>query len=1701
MQNHRSPHEYLESLYADAEEDQSEPEQPLLLSSKLLSSALARPSFAEKSQDHRLFTLNSHPSKNEVKVEEAGSGFRRNSAGPLTSSSRHLSPLHGTSDPQQLLDDVMERIDRCTIEYEQCMMETSQAQELVKKVQAEIENLRAEERELLDCKPPAADRLHKVQHWLEVRHMTLQVQQELAETKQFELLSVEASLRQAETELDRLADSKQELGATQNLDSSLRSKAASRLQDWEVRSARMILQRLEDKVALIEDVTAKHEEDRSRVLDAAEEGRTAAKERLKVGMEKIKRNQQRGEAALAQTNETRRQAVMNLKSNLTAVKQDVAQKAGVYRMLQKQKKEVQEREFQDLLDQGLNPYEVYRKREVDTQLARQQKDILDNISSRQAIIASQLALEEEAHAREVADKEVRKREAEKLQKELGIAAAEQRTEEYMLRSTKAHVSMLDTTGHYVIEPSKATMFKTKDFGLGRADPALLEEMQRIHPNVGPKDLLMPSRYRDDARSLLRGSSSRKSRALDDIEGALDLNSDDDDDSEDSPPGTPKSRADEKDGNRKGNHGHWKVLETKPLTKFEVLAMDKAKSRHRENIGRSKIMMGRQFTGDAFMPTPSLVIFKDFDINSTYKQKVTITNRSYEKNTYKVVQVPPEYGDVLQVTYDLPGYIATGVSGEITITFTPKQNEDIETQIEMLADTGPFSIPIRCLTKKADLKLSCSLVDFGPGVTLGESTQKTFTITNSGALALDFSLSSAAGDKDAGEGRLVTAPSLSRSQMMGGGKRLHIGDFIAQPSTGSVPGYGSATITIQFAPSQSGPSSEPLSVIFKALAQGRRPPSVPPASLQLIGKGQDVPVFLEESVIDFKCAMVDHTYRVYLQIRNGGKTAMKVSVVNRHDIAEFFSFSPDFGFCQGGEAFPIKIQFCPKASMTTLCAKYLVDAERGVFEIPMKLHVPDQQLPVTFLLRAQVTSSDLIFEPPSLDFGSCIMNENTALVLRITNPSTLPQTFGFQGPMPGVTISPNDGFGHILPGETLERIVSFQPSIPGPQSLVITARTLAGRSFSLPLTSIGVQPNISVSHNRIRFPATSLNDVSMVSLMLRNNTDHPQAFEFGLPLDAGELCFCPHVGEIPPQSNFRVQVEFSPRPSPSSLDTLDSTEAPSSIRDMDEEDEAQPSDSSKWYRWKQIAATCFIRPNSHSRPFSAQSRPASHASIREGSSGESRGNDLGTSLSSMSLEGYAGTRGGMQQLSLNIETCAVLPDIALKTPLPEIPDKGMFELDFGPVPVGQLVTRVIEICNQGQDIVPIKVDPLQAAEVFGHVNALRPLSPGGTFRSLLSFCPQERMKYMEVLTFHGVRMSVKVALKGLGIAPELKVEPKEVLGPEGVDMGDVFVGEQAEKKIVVTNVCPFPLAFSMLFRGVPDPNPQMKPPFFARPSEGELAQGESAEITLVFQPSNSRPYFRDLLTIHVPNQQEMLTVPLTGRCWSEGLFIAGPEYPIPNEDPFMEDKFIQLVADRAAQEVMASSQGLAAGGKPTTPPSKAGAAAGKKSAPAGSTSLTSTSSKPQQLVLEFPDPLYLNEIAMVTFEVGSLKSQLGGAPGELIFYDISPAMKGTGWSIVEGTKIALAAGERKKVTVKYSSPAQVSSNMAAFFGHNEFMELNLGSVLKGGLPAPGPEGTRQVNIRFRALLKPTSRPEGGILPASILNASSVEAASAGATKKK
>lgn len=78
-------------------------------------------------------------------------------------------------------------------------------------------------------------------------------------------------------------------------------------------------------------------------------------------------------------------------------------------------------------------------------------------------------------------------------------------------------------------------------------------------------------------------------------------------------------------------------------------------------------------------------------------------------------------------------MSAGLSTTITITFTPQLNEDIESYLPILSETGQINIPLICTCKKALISVEEDEIDFG-NVIFGEQCTKYLKLTNSGALS-------------------------------------------------------------------------------------------------------------------------------------------------------------------------------------------------------------------------------------------------------------------------------------------------------------------------------------------------------------------------------------------------------------------------------------------------------------------------------------------------------------------------------------------------------------------------------------------------------------------------------------------------------------------------------------------------------------------------------------------------------------------------------------------------------------------------------------------------------------------------------------------------------------------------------------------------------------------------------------------------------
>ncbi|NXH25090.1 CFA74 protein, partial [Myiagra hebetior] len=185
----------------------------------------------------------------------------------------------------------------------------------------------------------------------------------------------------------------------------------------------------------------------------------------------------------------------------------------------------------------------------------------------------------------------------------------------------------------------------------------------------------------------------------------------------------------------------KVPKAEDPTQLAIRAMRKktAEKKMEElqtGILHKQTVPGREHKGCAFHSKPSCIHFKDFDVGQIYKKKIVLTNASYSVNYCRLVGISECLKDFISVHFDPPGKVSSGMSCEFLVTFKPMINEGLEGEVMFMAQTGSFSVPLKCTVKTCILALDKELVDFG-SLVVGETISRTISLTNSGALGTRF----------------------------------------------------------------------------------------------------------------------------------------------------------------------------------------------------------------------------------------------------------------------------------------------------------------------------------------------------------------------------------------------------------------------------------------------------------------------------------------------------------------------------------------------------------------------------------------------------------------------------------------------------------------------------------------------------------------------------------------------------------------------------------------------------------------------------------------------------------------------------------------------------------------------------------------------------------------------------------------------------
>ena len=843
---------------------------------------------------------------------------------------------------------------------------------------------------------------------------------------------------------------------------------------------------------------------------------------------------------------------------------------------------------------------------------------------------------------------------------------------------------------------------------------------------------------------------------------------------------------------------------------------------------------KQTKGQPFVSDPAVIVFRDFVVGETQNIPFTLMNVSFARNTYKVRGFDKEYEALFHLNFSPPGYISPGVSAKLSLDFTAKINAPIKCSLHFLAETGPFDVLVECYPKSVNIQIEPFDV-FNIGmVTLGEEKEQSILIRNSGALQATWRVQLESTTDD------PQCLTLAEAE-----------DGILQFSLkhGVTNGYSSSTIKVNFRPSR--PCNLKFILKFSFYSSNNEFESFE-KELPLQGIGADVPVYLENDKLDFGVCYFNELYRATLVAHNRSNLSQRFAIETPPHLDKYVEFMPKVGFVQAMSTLHISV----KLRTTNKFAQHFPQYEKTAV-IPLRMSVINQVLPIDFSLSFTPSSLKLSFDPPSLDFGTFLTTECKELPLKITSSLQLPCNFGFVRLPNGVSIRPFDGFGVIMPNETVEVFVCFQSQLAKKHTFPIQIATLQGQKFSLLCTANIVQSPISFSQTDIEFEATPLGTESSFKLVVNNNKHQPLDFEFETPED---FLFDPVVGTVQPNSKTPVLITFRPN-------------VPLQQPEVKQEDE--PPNLSR-------TGSSTVKKDVKKHPPKTHHKDKKKVESEEPEEGPKQiiSPDFTYRIYEKSIACFwrSGNNNGRHHVFL--KAAAVLPTLfvtkvtigSIVKKSEDFIDLALNKVNYGVVATGQYLDCSIEIKNVIKKTLAIDyICERGSFEVLTPSFEIRPLQSAEV---KIRFSPCANMKYkstVQIMCPERPNTRITLLLSGEGAAPSI------ALSQETLDFGHVLVGHSITKSIQVKNNASFSLQYTYELKPkntMHYKNMSGTDSFTIPVRTQRLQPGETGEAVVTFSPDHDETNFQNLLIISAGEDGEKCEVPVSAASWPHTMFIMG-----------------------------------------------------------------------------------------------------------------------------------------------------------------------------------------------------------------------------------
>jgi hypothetical protein len=757
------------------------------------------------------------------------------------------------------------------------------------------------------------------------------------------------------------------------------------------------------------------------------------------------------------------------------------------------------------------------------------------------------------------------------------------------------------------------------------------------------------------------------------------------------------------------------------------------------------------------------------------------------------------------------------------------------------------------------------------------------------------------------------------------------------SEGVVNGYGEASVTVLCAPLHVGEISCKFEIIFHEVNEAERSVN---SNNELVQQRQivevcciadELPIYLTNENVDLKCTLYGRIYRKKFELRNRSTAACPVAIKIPVPFNKYIEVSPTTVNVQSGGSIGINVKFAPdreilqKLKYFSTLYEDFEDAARLM--IPVEIQIVGQELPIFFIIKTDVTTSDLHLSTNSLEYGKVYVSQQNTMQLHVKNACMLPQKLAFVNLKKEVCIQPNEGFAVLLPNESITFDVSMCPISALPYNFTLQLATSSNDSHDIKIHAMGVESPVIIENPVIYMLPTTPGEKVMDSFFVSNSTRNRQCIEIVTPDQRFTwLKISPTVVDLKPHERCRLEIEYTPPRNMSELDPMswhkkivENRKSPRASPRLEEGEENKElevieeidspfvdfSDENGWVTGKGMFG------NFHwTKPERSDEECEAGVSMDEwGYVG-----NFHIPIFMKPLTMVAITKENKDELMkqlppplyLKLETVISMPEFIADTEY----------IDFGQMAVGTSVIKTIKVRNLGHSrVINLKTTGLNAVGPFAVINATREMPPSQWHTILVECSPGCQGLFVEYLELEsldgGPHIHVKLRVQGVNPTVDLLgLDPHPSWSAAGgiLDFGDMTSQNEQVKKFTIRNKSLFTIEASVeraLCQGV-HLSKQSEllqrtvaglPIFSCRPESAIIPEGGEVEIEIVFRPDRPRIHpYREDFNVLVGIGEDPIKICAVGRCHARQVFVR-------TIDPFDEPFYREILKDERDEDML------------------------------------------------------------------------------------------------------------------------------------------------------------------------------------------------------